>query len=108
MRSCFLLKKMYLISHTNAGDLGNFDALYTTCLRRFFYIRCYDSFEFLATLKVNFFLFKTKLAFFMHFIHIPFFKKQIPLINEITKRSKASIYKPKKLLKLYVKRLNLT
>ncbi|KAG7032400.1 DNA repair protein XRCC2-like protein, partial [Cucurbita argyrosperma subsp. argyrosperma] len=42
---------MYLISHTNAGDWGNFDALYTTCLRRFFYIRCYDSFEFLATLK---------------------------------------------------------
>ncbi|XP_011655113.1 DNA repair protein XRCC2 homolog isoform X1 [Cucumis sativus] len=35
----------------STGDGENFDALYATCLRRFSYIRCYDSFEFLATLK---------------------------------------------------------
>ncbi|XP_038891843.1 DNA repair protein XRCC2 homolog isoform X4 [Benincasa hispida] len=36
---------------SSTGDQENFDALHATCLRRFFYIRCYDSFEFLATLK---------------------------------------------------------
>ncbi|XP_023550059.1 DNA repair protein XRCC2 homolog isoform X1 [Cucurbita pepo subsp. pepo] len=43
--------KLRILEGNGNGDLGNFDALYTTCLRRFFYIRCYDSFEFLATLK---------------------------------------------------------
>lgn len=27
--------------------------LYSLCMKRFLYIRCYDSFEFLATLKVR-------------------------------------------------------
>ena len=29
------------------------EELYTLCMRRFLYVRCYDSFEFLATLKVR-------------------------------------------------------
>lgn len=29
------------------------EELYTLCMRRFSYVRCYDSFEFLATLKVR-------------------------------------------------------
>jgi hypothetical protein len=29
------------------------EELYVLCMRRFLYVRCYDSFEFLATLKVR-------------------------------------------------------
>ncbi|XP_022155175.1 DNA repair protein XRCC2 homolog [Momordica charantia] len=36
---------------SNTKDCENFNALFATCMRRFLYIRCYDSFEFLATLK---------------------------------------------------------
>ena len=31
------------------------EELHALCMRRFFYMRCYDSFEFLATLKVKIF-----------------------------------------------------
>ncbi|KAK6923320.1 DNA recombination and repair protein Rad51-like, C-terminal [Dillenia turbinata] len=48
--------------HSIANNLLNYDVkkessineeLFASCMRRFLYIRCYDTFEFLATLKVR-------------------------------------------------------
>ncbi|KAK9935711.1 hypothetical protein M0R45_022799 [Rubus argutus] len=33
------------------GSMCNYEELYAVCMRRFLYVRCYDSLEFLATLK---------------------------------------------------------
>lgn len=38
---------------TEEPNIGYDEELFATCMRRFLYIRCYDSFEFLATLKVR-------------------------------------------------------
>lgn len=38
---------------TEEPNIGYDEELFAACMRRFLYIRCYDSFEFLATLKVR-------------------------------------------------------
>lgn len=69
---CHFVLKQVFVGPTNKADLDRKDIsvqkagtrrkciaydeeLYALCMRRFLYIRCYDSFEFLSTLKVNIF-----------------------------------------------------
>lgn len=41
--------------HDDKSSIPDDKELLYQCMKRFIYIRCYDTFEFLATLKVNLF-----------------------------------------------------